>query len=100
MKKSGSFIKIRKVGSSAKKTPPAFDIVANSVDPDLAEKAKEQTAVQVLSKLKAVHGENVNQQDIKNMITSKINKDGKMVHVVKIRKKKQQPTGNERDIGI
>ena len=41
MKKSGSFIKIRKVGSSAKKTPPAFDIVANSVDPDLAEKAKE-----------------------------------------------------------
>lgn len=65
MKKSGSFIKIRKVGSSAKKTPPAhdqpvFDIVANSVEPDLADKAKEKTAVEVLSKLKAAHGDNVN----------------------------------------
>ena len=65
MKKSGSFIKIRKVGSSAKKSPranepPAFDIVANSVDQNLAEKAKEQTAAHVLSKLKAVHGDNVN----------------------------------------
>ena len=60
LKSKGSFIKIRKVGSLSR-TSPVFDIVANSVDPDLPNKVKENTAVEVLSKLKAVHGDKVNQ---------------------------------------